>query len=89
MHGLFYTPTAEEVRAFIRDKLSLAHNDIGEDWPHIRLARSRSRGSSKGVKSTNSFQEFVTEEKGKTIVRAKSVILLGTIISTDALAATY
>ena len=32
MHGLFYTPNAEEVRAFIRDKLRLAHNDIGEGW---------------------------------------------------------
>lgn len=30
MHGLFYTPNAEEVRAFIRDKLSLGHYDIGE-----------------------------------------------------------
>ena len=32
MHGLFYTPNPEEVRAFIRDKLGLAHNDIGEGW---------------------------------------------------------
>ncbi|HVH14616.1 MAG TPA: VOC family protein, partial [Candidatus Angelobacter sp.] len=32
MHGLFYTPNAEEVRAFIRDKLGFAHNDIGEGW---------------------------------------------------------
>jgi hypothetical protein len=32
MHGLFYTPNAEEVRAFIREKLDLVHNDIGEGW---------------------------------------------------------
>ncbi|OLE90869.1 MAG: hypothetical protein AUF79_07985 [Crenarchaeota archaeon 13_1_20CM_2_51_8] len=32
MHGLFYTPNPEEVRAFIRDKLGLTHNDIGEGW---------------------------------------------------------
>lgn len=32
MHGLFYTPNPEEVRMFIRDKLGLAHNDIGEAW---------------------------------------------------------
>jgi len=32
MHGLFYTPNAEEVRAFIRDKLGFVHNDIGEGW---------------------------------------------------------
>ena len=32
MHGLFYTPNPEEVRAFIREKLGLVHNDIGEGW---------------------------------------------------------
>jgi len=32
MHGLFYTPNPEQVREFIRDKLGLAHNDIGEGW---------------------------------------------------------
>jgi hypothetical protein len=32
MHGLFYTPNANEVRAFIRDKLGFVHDDIGEGW---------------------------------------------------------
>jgi Glyoxalase/Bleomycin resistance protein/Dioxygenase superfamily len=32
VHGLFYTPMAEEVRAFLRDKLGFVHNDIGEGW---------------------------------------------------------
>jgi len=32
MHGLFYTPNPEEVRAFIRDMLGLTHHDIGEGW---------------------------------------------------------
>src|SRR5713226_2212805 len=32
MHGLFYVPNPEEVRAFIRDKLGFAHHDIGEGW---------------------------------------------------------
>src|SRR5437667_10397496 len=32
MHGLFYTPKAEEVRAFIRDKLGFVHTDTGEGW---------------------------------------------------------
>ena len=40
MHGLFYTPNAEAVRAFIRDKLGLAHNDIGEGWLIFELPRS-------------------------------------------------
>jgi len=32
MHGLFYTPNAEEVREFIRDKLGFVYNDLGEGW---------------------------------------------------------
>jgi catechol 2,3-dioxygenase-like lactoylglutathione lyase family enzyme len=32
MHGLFYTPNAEEVRAFVRDKLGFEYNDIGNGW---------------------------------------------------------
>lgn len=32
MHGLFYTPEAEELRAFIRDKLGLPHTDTGGGW---------------------------------------------------------
>jgi len=32
MHGLFYTPKAEEVRAFIRDKLGLPFTDTGDGW---------------------------------------------------------
>ncbi len=32
MHGLFYTPNAEEVRAFIRDKLGFVHTDTGDGW---------------------------------------------------------
>jgi hypothetical protein len=32
MHGLFYTPNAKEVRAFVRDKLGFVHSDVGEGW---------------------------------------------------------
>ena len=32
MHGLFYTPRAEELRVFIRDKLRLPYSDVGEGW---------------------------------------------------------
>ena len=37
MHGLFYTPYADELRVFIRDKLGLAHNDIGDGWLIFRM----------------------------------------------------
>jgi hypothetical protein len=32
MHGLFYTRNAEEVRAFIRDRLGFVYNDTGDGW---------------------------------------------------------
>jgi len=32
MHGLFYSSQAEELRAFIRDKLKLPYTDTGGGW---------------------------------------------------------
>ncbi len=32
MHGLLYTPKAEELRVFIRDKLGFPYTDTGEGW---------------------------------------------------------
>ena len=32
LHGLFYSSDAEATRAFMRDKLKLPFNDVGEGW---------------------------------------------------------
>ncbi len=32
MHAIFFTPQAEELRAFMRDKLGFPFNDAGEGW---------------------------------------------------------
>lgn len=32
LHGLFYTPQPEELRAFIRDTLRFPHTDTGDGW---------------------------------------------------------
>ena len=32
MHGLFYTPEPEKLRAFIRDKLGFPSTDTGDGW---------------------------------------------------------
>ena len=40
MHGLFYTPAAEEARAFIRDKLGLDHVDSGDGWLIFRVPQA-------------------------------------------------
>ncbi len=32
VHAMFYTPAAEELRAFIRDKLQFRYTDTGGGW---------------------------------------------------------
>jgi len=32
MHGLFYSPKTDDLRAFIRDKLGFKYTDIGGGW---------------------------------------------------------
>ena len=32
LHGIFYTPKADQVREFMRDKLGFAYTDTGEGW---------------------------------------------------------
>lgn len=32
VHTMFYSTQAEEVRAFIRDKLGFAYTDVGDGW---------------------------------------------------------
>jgi len=32
VHAMFYTPQAEELRAFFRDKLEMSYKDVGEGW---------------------------------------------------------
>jgi hypothetical protein len=32
LHGLFFTPQAEELRTFLRDKLDLPYTDTGDGW---------------------------------------------------------
>ena len=32
IHAMFFTPNADELRAFIRDKLRFPFNDTGDGW---------------------------------------------------------
>ena len=32
LHGMFYTSQADELRAFLRDKMQLPFSDVGEGW---------------------------------------------------------
>lgn len=40
MHGMFYTSEPEALRAFLRDKLQLPCNDVGEGWLIFDLAEA-------------------------------------------------
>jgi len=37
VHAMFYTPQADELRAFLRDKLGLPFVDTGEGWLIFKL----------------------------------------------------
>src|SRR5262245_1706518 len=32
IHAMFYSPKADEIRAFLRDKLELPYSDVGGGW---------------------------------------------------------
>ena len=32
MHGIFFTPKAEEARSFVQEKLGFPHSDAGNGW---------------------------------------------------------
>ena len=40
MHGLFYTPLADEARDFIRDKLGFPYVDAGDGWLIFRVPQA-------------------------------------------------
>lgn len=70
MHGLFYTPKVEEARAFIRDKLGLAHNDIGEGWLIFDLPEA-DLGVHPSDKAYHSIS-FYCDDIHKTVAELKS-----------------
>jgi catechol 2,3-dioxygenase-like lactoylglutathione lyase family enzyme len=40
MHTMFYSSKADELRAFLRDKLGLSGHDVGEGWLIFDLAEA-------------------------------------------------
>ncbi len=40
VHAMFYSSKAEELRAFLRDKLQLPHTDVGQGWLIFDLAEA-------------------------------------------------
>jgi|SRR5581483_11690484 len=40
LHAMFYTPHADELRAFFRDKLGFQYNDVGGGWLIFNLPQN-------------------------------------------------
>lgn len=40
IHGMFFSDHADELRAFLRDKLQLPHRDVGGGWLIFDFAKS-------------------------------------------------
>jgi len=70
MHGLFYTPKAEEVRAFIRDKLGLPFTDTGDGWLIFDVPEG-DLGCHPSEKASHSIS-FYCDDIKKTVEKMKS-----------------
>ncbi len=71
MHAIFFTPQAEELRAFIRDRLELPYTDVGDGWlifdvPRADLACHPAEGVAHDISFfCDDLGETVSELKGK------------------------
>jgi len=70
IHGLFFTPEAEELRLFIRDKLGFACTDTGGGWlifdvPEAELACHEAKKVSYAI-------SFYCDDIHKTVAELKS-----------------
>lgn len=72
LHAMFYTPKAEEARAFFRDKLGFDHFDAGDGWlifdmPAAELGCHPSEGDTRHELSfyCDDIEQTVAELKAK------------------------
>jgi len=77
MHAMFYSSEAEELRAFLRDKLGLAATDVGEGWlifdaPEADLGVHPTEGGRKEPPSGTADISFYCDDIEKTMRELKS-----------------
>jgi len=81
LHGIFYTPKADEVREFMRDKLGFAYTDIGEGWLVFNVSEA-DLGVHPSDKVSHSIS-FYCDDIRKTVDELKSRGVLFTSEITD------
>ena len=77
MHAMFYSRQADELRAFLRDKLGLAATDVGEGWlifdaPEADLGVHPTEGGRKEPPSGTADISFYCDDIAKTVKELKS-----------------
>lgn len=68
-HAMFYSPKADEVRAFMRDKLEIPFTDAGEGW----LVFNLSEGEAAAHPAERQYHEisFYCDDIDKTVAELK------------------
>jgi catechol 2,3-dioxygenase-like lactoylglutathione lyase family enzyme len=87
VHTMFYSSAAEELRAFLRDKLGLPAHDVGEGWLIFDLPAAdmgvhpSDEGSKEGTPSGTQEISFYCDDIEKTTaeLEAKGVEFMGGI----------
>jgi len=78
VHTMFYSSEAEELRAFLRDKLDLPFTDVGEGWLIFDLPEAdmgchpAGPGEGHGTPAGTHAVSFYCEELEKTMAELKS-----------------
>ena len=86
VHTMFYTSRAEELRAFLRDKLGFAYTDVGDGWlifdmPAAEVAAHPSNAAD-GAPSGTHHISFWCDDIRKTVeeLKARGVEFTGDVV---------
>jgi hypothetical protein len=76
VHTMFYSSQAEELRAFIRDKLGFPYTDVGEGWLIFKLPEAdmgcHPAEAGEGAPSGTHDISFYCDDIHKTVAELKS-----------------
>ena len=75
VHTMFYSSHAEELRAFLRDKLGFPYTDVGDGWlifdlPEADMGCHPSEGEESAASGTHSIS-FYCDDIEKTVAELK------------------